>query len=47
MGMSTEDAIRVIGNVKRGVVVTQKEFDEAMRKATEALTDKITANHSW
>ena len=45
--MSTEDAIRVIGNVRRGVFVTRKEFDEAMRKATEALTDKITANHSW
>ncbi len=47
MGMSIEDAIRVIGNVRRGVVVTQKEFDEAMRKATEALVDKIIANHSW
>ncbi len=47
MVMSTEEAIRIIGNVRRGILVDPRLFNEAMRKAIEALTDKITANHSW
>ena len=47
MAMSTEDTIKILGQIRRKAFVTASEFDIAICKAIEVMTKQITMRSSW
>ena len=45
--MSIEKAIRILGDIKRNLPVTEKDLQEALHLAAHALAEKITLRSRW